>query len=70
MIYNDFKGKRLSMLGMGTMRFPTQGDAIDKEQTAALLDAAIRGGLITLPPDFPGFPKTLWPARRRSLKSS
>lgn len=33
------------MLGMGTMRFPTQGDAIDKEQTAALLDAAIRGGV-------------------------
>lgn len=48
MIYKDFKGKRLSMLGMGTMRFPTvgeQNDAVDMEKTAALIDAAIRGGV-------------------------
>ena len=33
------------MLGLGTMRFPTQNDTIDKERTAALLDAAIQGGI-------------------------
>ncbi|MBQ8894706.1 MAG: aldo/keto reductase [Clostridia bacterium] len=45
MIYKDFKGKKLFLLGMGTMRFPTVGDEVDMEKTAALIDRAIRGGI-------------------------
>ena len=45
MIYKEFKGKKLSMLGMGTMRFPTIGEEVDMEKTAALIDAAIQGGV-------------------------
>ena len=37
MIYREFQGKRLSMLGMGSMRLPTTGGdaaSIDEAETA------------------------------------
>ncbi len=48
MIYVDFKGKKLSALGMGTMRFPTidgKDSQIDKEKTAEMFDCAIENGI-------------------------
>ena len=46
MIYNDFGGMRLSMLGMGGMRFPTHPDGtIDMEKTQKLFDACIERGI-------------------------
>lgn len=48
MTYNEFYGKKLSSLGMGTMRLPTIGDnngEIDKEQTALMVEYAIRNGV-------------------------
>ena len=42
MIYRDFQGLRLSLLGFGTMRLPTTaaGD-VDTAETEALLDYAM-----------------------------
>ncbi|MBR4505077.1 MAG: aldo/keto reductase [Candidatus Methanomethylophilaceae archaeon] len=48
MIYKDFKGKRLSQLGMGCMRLPTVGgndSAIDEEQVARMVDYAFEHGI-------------------------
>ncbi len=48
MIYRDFKGLKLSALGLGTMRFPTiDGDAskIDEEKTAEIFDYAFSNGV-------------------------
>ncbi|MGN1346835.1 MAG: aldo/keto reductase [Eubacteriales bacterium] len=46
MIYTDFQGKRLSMLGFGTMRLPTQEDkSIDEAQTAEMVRYAIEHGV-------------------------
>ena len=48
MIYKDFKGEKLSALGLGTMRFPTiDGDdsRVDMNKTAELVDRAIVGGV-------------------------
>lgn len=48
MIYNDFKGLRLSSLGLGAMRLPVvQGDdsRIDEEKTAEMVDYAIKNGI-------------------------
>lgn len=48
MIYSDFKGKRLSSLGLGTMRFPIiDGDIskIDEEKTFEIFDYAISQGI-------------------------
>ena len=48
MIYRDFKGKKISMLAMGTMRFPTIEDdssRIDEEKTAEMFDFAIKNGV-------------------------
>ena len=47
MIFNDFKGLKLSSLGLGCMRFPTKGEnnEIDKEKTAEMIDFCIKSGI-------------------------
>ena len=47
MIYNEFKGERLSALGFGTMRLPVleDGKTIDVEQTRRMVDYAIAHGI-------------------------
>ena len=47
MIYKEFKGKKLSALGMGCMRFPTVGEdkTIDEARTAEMFDYAIANGI-------------------------
>lgn len=48
MIYNDFHGKKLSALGMGTMRFPViNGDnsAIDEDKTDEMIACAMAQGI-------------------------
>ncbi len=46
MIYTDFCGKKLSMLGFGTMRLPTRGDgSIDTEEMQKMTDLAIESGV-------------------------
>lgn len=46
MIYRDFKGKKLSMLGFGTMRLPTLPDGhIDRVQAERMTDLAIERGV-------------------------
>ena len=48
MIYKQFKDIKLSALGMGCMRFPLLDDGsgkIDEEQTAAMLDYAMKNGV-------------------------
>ena len=48
MIYKEFKGKKLSALGMGCMRFPIkdgQFTNIDEEKTAEIFDYAIKNGI-------------------------
>jgi len=45
MLYTDFKGKKLSMLGFGTMRLPTAEGEIDEKQVEAMTEYAIRHGV-------------------------
>lgn len=47
MIYNDFKGMKLSALGFGMMRLPLlqDGKTVDRELTAAMIDYAISHGV-------------------------
>ncbi len=46
MIYTDFGGKKLSMLGMGCMRFPVNTDGtVDITKTANLVDLCIKNGI-------------------------
>lgn len=48
MIYKNFKGKKLSFLGMGCMRFPTVDgkiENVDEEKTAQMFDYAIKNGV-------------------------
>ena len=47
MIYKYFKDKKISALGMGTMRLPTLSDnsSIDVEKTAEIIDYAIKHGV-------------------------
>ncbi len=48
MIYRDFKDKKISMLGMGTMRFPLvdgSDSQIDERATGEMFDLAIENGV-------------------------
>ena len=47
MIYKEFKGKKLSALGMGCMRLPTYGEdkTIDEAKTSEMFDYAIKNGI-------------------------
>ncbi|MBQ2058306.1 MAG: aldo/keto reductase [Firmicutes bacterium] len=48
MIYKDFKGIKLSALGLGCMRLPIIGEDtgnIDKEKTAEMIDYAMKNGI-------------------------
>ena len=45
MIYRDFAGESCSLLGFGTMRFPTKDGKIDETEAERLLDAAFAAGV-------------------------
>ncbi len=49
MLYKDFKGVKLSSLGLGTMRLPNKGvDSdvpVDEKETAKMVDYAIKNGI-------------------------
>lgn len=45
MIYSDFQGLQLSRLGFGAMRLPMNGDTIDEEQVARMVDLAMERGI-------------------------
>ncbi len=45
MVYKTFKGKKLSMLGFGTMRLPMKGGSVDEEETIKMTDYAINCGV-------------------------
>lgn len=48
MIYKDFKGMKLSQLGMGSMRLPVIGgddSKIDESAAMEMVDYAIRNGI-------------------------
>ncbi|MBQ8653792.1 MAG: aldo/keto reductase [Clostridia bacterium] len=46
MIYTDFKGMQLPLLGFGTMRMPTRGDgSIDEKHVAQMVRAAMDSGV-------------------------
>ncbi len=45
MIYRDFKGKKLSNLGVGTMRLPCIDGEIDKKATTEMIDYALKNGV-------------------------
>ncbi len=46
MIYSDFHGEKLSRLGLGMMRLPTNADGtIDERRTAEMIDYAIKNGI-------------------------
>ncbi len=45
MLYRRFKDKDISLLSMGTMRLPVADGKINEEETALMIDAAIKGGV-------------------------
>lgn len=45
MIYSNLLDKKVSLLGFGTMRFPTVDGKIDYEQTETMIDKAIANGI-------------------------
>ncbi len=45
MIYREFQGKKLSMLGFGTMRLPTKEGEIDAAELQAMTDLAVLQGV-------------------------
>lgn len=45
MLYRDFKDKKLSLLAMGTMRLPVSDGKINREETAQMVDLAIKNGV-------------------------
>ena len=54
MIYNDFQGMQLSLLGFGAMRLPlTEAGGVDEEQVAKMVDCAIAGGVNYFDTAFP-----------------
>ena len=54
MIYTDFHGEKLSLLGFGTMRLPTTVDgAIDEDTTQAMVDYALAHGVNYSTPPIP-----------------
>ena len=49
MIYRDFKGLKLSALGLGTMRLPVlNGDdsVVDEKTTEEMIDYAMKNGIL------------------------
>ncbi len=53
MIYRDFQGEKLSLLGFGTMRLPTVDGKIDEVQTQKMVDLAIESGVNYFDTAFP-----------------
>ena len=45
MLYREFQGKSLSMLGFGAMRLPITDGRVDEALTARMVEKAIRGGV-------------------------
>ena len=45
MIYKGFADKKLSLLGMGCMRFPTKDGEIDIEKTEEIIDFCMKSGI-------------------------
>ena len=48
MIYRDFKGEKLSALGLGTMRMPVvdgKQDSIDEAKAREMVDFAMKNGI-------------------------
>jgi len=45
MIYSEFKGKKLSLLGFGAMRLPTVGEHVDEAHVARMVDCAMAAGV-------------------------
>ena len=48
MIYRDFKGEKLSALGLGTMRMPVvngKEESIDEEKAREMVDFAMANGI-------------------------
>lgn len=45
MQYSDFKEKKISKLGFGTMRLPQKDGSIDFELTEKMIDTAVRAGI-------------------------
>ncbi len=49
MIYRDYKGKKVSVLGMGAMRLPVkkdvEGTPIDFEAAKEIIDYAVSNGI-------------------------
>ena len=48
MIYNEFKGMKLSRLGFGCMRFimDKESGKVDQDKVNAMFDLAIKGGVM------------------------
>ena len=59
MIYKDLKNLKLSNLGLGMMRLPTKGEngdaPIDEEETAKMIDYAIKNGIELLEINYKNF---------------
>ena len=45
MLYSEFKGEKLSLLGFGAMRLPTVGEHVDEEHVARMVDCAMAAGV-------------------------
>lgn len=45
MLYRNFKDKKLSLLSMGTMRLPVTDGKINEEETALMIDCALKSGI-------------------------
>lgn len=45
MLYRNFKDKKISLLSMGTMRLPTENGKINEEETAQMIEYALKNGV-------------------------